>query len=215
MFTGLIEHVGLVVRAHKLSEGRQLRIDLGPLSQGLKPGDSLAVDGTCLTAASVQASQADFDVTSTTLGATTLGGFGAGRGVNLERPITLQDRLGGHLVAGHVDGLATLVSWSISGKGKIGHFHAPKSITDAMISKGSVALNGVSLTISELHSGAFTVALIPQTIARTNLAQLQPRQEVNVETDMIGKYVAKFMTANRGPGAPGLTLDTLKEQGFA
>ncbi|MCK4849787.1 MAG: riboflavin synthase [Phycisphaerae bacterium] len=212
MFTGLIEHVGVVVQARTVPKGRELRIDLGPLAEGLEAGESLAVDGVCLTAACVHGSQADFDVTATTLDTTTLGGFGPSRRVNLERPITLQDRLGGHLVAGHVDGLATLGRWSASGQGKIGFFHAPKSITDFMISKGSVALNGVSLTIAELQDSSFSIALIPQTLARTNLGELQPGQSVNVETDLIGKYIAKFIAAN--PAQP-LTLETLKEHGFA
>ena len=212
MFTGLIEHVGSVVRVHTLGEARQLRIDLGPLAEGLEVGDSLAVDGACLTAAGVQGRQADFDVTATTLDTTSLGGFGPGRRVNLERPITLQDRLAGHLVAGHVDGQATLLRCSASAQGKIAFFQAPKSITDFVIAKGSVAINGVSLTIAQLQESGFGIALIPETLARTNLAQLQPGQNVNVETDLIGKYIAKFTAANP---ARALTLETLKEHGFA
>lgn len=215
MFTGLIEHIGVITRVRTVPKGRVLRIDLGPLAQGIKLGDSLAVDGTCLTAVSIEASQADFDVTATTLATTTLGDFGTDRRVNLERPITLQGRLGGHLVAGHIDGLATLTRFSTSGQGKIGHFRAPKSITDFMISKGSVALNGVSLTVAQLQDQAFSVALIPETLARTNLGNLRPGQKVNVETDLIGKYIAKFVTANPDPGPPGVSIETLKEQGFA
>ncbi len=212
MFTGLIEHVGSVVQFGPIGQSRQLQIDLGPLSEDLRPGDSLAVDGVCLTATCVEGTQGDFDITATTLDTTTLGGFGPGRRVNLERPITLNDRLGGHLVAGHVDGLATLGRWSASGQGKIGFFHAPKSITDLMIRKGSLAVNGVSLTIAELQDGAFTIVLIPETLTRTNLAQLQPGQKVNVETDLIGKYIARFVGAS---SARTLSLETLKEHGFA
>ncbi len=212
MFTGLIEHLGMVVGVGALGRPRQLRIDLGPLAQRFVAGDSLAVDGVCLTAALVEATQAVFDVTATTLDTTTLGEFERGRRVNLERPITLNARLGGHLVAGHVDGLTTLQRWSASGQGKIGFFQAPKRITDFVIAKGSVALNGVSLTIAELQDGAFSVALIPETLARTNLGELQPGQNVNVETDLIGKYIAKFIAANP---AQSLTLETLKEHGFA
>ena len=212
MFTGLIEYVGSVVRVHTLGEARQLRIDLGPLAEGLETGDSLAVDGACLTTAGVQGGEADFDVTATTLDTTSLGGFGPGRRVNLERPITLQDRLGGHLVAGHVDGVATLGRWSASGQGKIGFFQTDKAITKLMISKGSVAVNGVSLTIAELQDGAFSVALIPQSLSRTNLGELRPGQKVNIETDLIGKYIARFV----GSDSPkALSIERLREQGFA
>ena len=212
MFTGLIEHVGVVVQVRTVPKGRELRIDLGPMAEGLEAGDSLAVDGACLTTAGVQGSQANFEVTATTLDTTILGGFGPGRRVNLERPITLHNRLGGHLVAGHVDGLATLGRWSAGDKGKIAYFQTEKSMTDYMISKGSVALNGVSLTIAELQDSSFSIAMIPETLARTNLGELRPGQKVNMETDLIGKYIAKFMAANR---AQRLTLETLKEHGFA
>ncbi len=215
MFTGLIEHIGVVAGVRRVGGALELRIDLGPLAEGLEPGDSVAVDGTCQTATKVQGSQVSFSTSVTTLAITTLGDFTVGRRVNLERPITLQDRLGGHLVAGHIDGVVTLERFSPSGQGKIGHFRALKSITDFMISKGSVALNGVSLTVAELRDGAFSVALIPESLARTNLGKLGPGQKVNIETDLIGKYIAKFMAVNRGPGGPGLSMETLKEQGFA
>jgi len=212
MFTGLIEHVGTVVRVGSRGQARQLRIELGPLAQGFAAGESLAVDGACLTAALVEGTQGEFEVTATTLETTTLGEFERGRRVNLERPITLSDRLGGHLVAGHVDGSATLQRYSVSGKSKIGYFQVQKSITDFMIAKGSVALNGVSLTIAELQDGAFSVALIRETLARTNLGELQPGQKVNVETDLVGKYIAKFVGSNR-PEA--LSIEKLSEYGFA
>ena len=212
MFTGLIEHVGVVVRVATLPAGRSLVIDLGPLAQGLAAGQSVAVDGVCLTAARIEGSQASFDVSPTTLETTTLATFETGRRANLERPITLQDLLGGHLVAGHVDGLATLQRWDDSGQGKIAHFKAPRSITDFMITKGSVALNGVSLTVAELGGEAFSVALIAETLARTNLGQLKPGHKVNIETDLIGKYIAKFVS---GRAAQGLSMETLRQHGFA
>ena len=211
MFTGLIEHVGTVVRVRTLGQARQLRIDLGPLAQGLEVGASIAVDGACLTVAQFEANQAHFDVSATTVDTTTLGEFAQGRRVNLERPITLQDRLDGHLVAGHVDGLATLDRWQNSGEGKIGYFRTQKGIADFMISKGSLALNGVSLTIAELQGEAFSVALIAETLARTNLGQLQPGQKVNIETDLIGKYIAKFVGVN---SSGTLSLEKLREHGF-
>ena len=212
MFTGLIEYVGSVLQVRPVPTGKQLRIDLGPLSEGTRVGDSLAVDGVCLTVTAVQGTHADFDVVATTLAATTLGGFTVHSRVNLERPISLGGRLGGHLVAGHVDGLATLRTWSRQGMSKIAHFQTNRELTDFMIPRGSVALNGVSLTVASLENGAFSVALIPVTLSGTNLDQLQAGQTVNVETDLIGKYVAKLVAADR---KERITMETLREQGFA
>ncbi len=154
MFTGLIEHIGVVAGVRRVGGALELRIDLGPLAEELKPGDSVAVDGTCQTAIKVEGPQVSFSSSATTLAITTLGDFTVSRRVNIERPITLQDRLGGHLVAGHIDGVVALERFSSSGQGQIGYFRASKSITDFMICKGSVALNGVSLTIAELQGGA-------------------------------------------------------------
>ena len=212
MFTGLIEHIGTVSQVRTLPVGKQLQVELGPLTQGLQIGDSVAVDGVCLTATSMKGTLGSFDVVSTTLAKTTLGDFSAGRAVNLERPITLQGRLGGHLVQGHVDDIATLKRWSGQAGERIAHFQTDTESTDLMIRQGSVALNGVSLTIADLANGAFSVALIPTTLAETNLGQLKVGQSVNIETDLIGKYVAKFLaTGKKGQ----VTMETLREQGFA
>ena len=212
MFTGLIEYVGSVLQVRPVPTGEQLRIDLGPLAEGTRVGDSFAVDGVCLTVAAARGTHADFDVVATTLAATTLGGFTANSRVNLERPITLSDRLAGHLVAGHVDGLATLRTLSCQGKSRIAYFQTNRELTDFMIPRGSVALNGVSLTLASLENGAFSVALIPVTLTGTNLGQLQTGQSVNIETDLIGKYVAKLIAADR---KGRITMETLREQGFA
>ena len=132
--------------------------------------------------------------------------------VNLERPVTLAGRLGGHLVAGHVDGSATVRTQSWQGESQIASFVTGRDLTDLMIARGSVALNGVSLTIASLETGAFSVALIPVTLARTNLGALRPGQKVNVETDLIGKYVAKVLATGKGEG---VTMETLLKSGFA
>ena len=212
MFTGLIEHVGTVVQVRSVSNAKQLRIDVGGLAEGLRPGQSLAVDGVCLTATAVDGCQMSFDVSGQTLATTTLAEFAPGRRVNLERPITLQARLGGHLVAGHVDGLAALERWLIQEQSKIAQFQVESKLTDFMIEKGSVSLNGVSLTIVELKEEAFSIAIVPETLSRTNLGQLEPGQKVNLETDLIGKYVAKFV---RSSPREGISMEMLQEKGFA
>lgn len=212
MFTGLIEHVGAVLGVRVAGGGKELSIDLGPLSDGIEIGGSVAVDGTCLTAREIRSPGAVFEVVGTTVSATTLGEFQVGRRVNLERPITLSDRLGGHLVQGHIDGTATLAKWTGQGASRMARFEAPKKLTDYMIPRGSVAVNGVSLTIADLADGSFAVALISETLAATNLGDLQPGQRVNIETDLIGKYVARFLS---GAKDGGVSLDTLREHGFA
>ncbi|NIA06984.1 MAG: riboflavin synthase [Actinobacteria bacterium] len=211
MFTGLIEYVGQVTEVRVLPTGKQLQVELGPLAEGLRTGDSVAVDGVCLTVTAIKGSVASFDVVATTLAKATLGGLSIGRGVNLERPITLQDRLGGHLVAGHVDGTASLQKWSRASGGRIAHFKTDAQLTDFMIPQGSVALGGVSLTVADLTNGTFSVALIPTTLARTNLGQLRVGQSVNVETDLIGKYVAKLLATKK---MGQVTMETLREHGF-
>lgn len=211
MFTGLIEYIGCVVQVRSIEAGKEFAIDLGPLSEDLHLGGSIAVDGTCLTATSLQGQRASFQVVPTTLAATTLGEFQAGRRVNLERPITLQGRLDGHLVQGHIDGTATLAQWIPQGCAQMARFEVCTELTDHMIARGSVAVNGVSLTIADLAEGAFSVALIPATLAATNLGELRPGQTVNIETDLIGKYVTRFLASG---SQTSLTLEALREHGF-
>jgi len=212
VFTGLIEYVGMVREVRVLPTGKQLQVELGTLADGLLIGDSVAVDGVCLTVVAIKGSMASFDVVATTLARTTLGELSSGRGVNLERPITLQGRLGGHLVAGHVDGTASRQKWSRASGGRSAHFKTDAQLTDLMIPQGSVSLAGVSLTVVDLANGTFSVALIPTTLARTNLGQLTVGQRVNVETDLIGKYVAKLLVTKK---EGQVTMETLREHGFA
>ena len=212
VFTGLIEYMGCVVGVRVLATARELCIDLGPLAEQLRLGQSVAIDGVCETVTAVDGFQARFDVSPQTLSGTTLSEFAPGRWVNLERPITLQSRLGGHLLAGHIDGMASLHRWSMDGESKVAHFQVDARLTNLMIEKGSVAINGVSLTIADLQDGSFSIAFIPATLESTNLGQLRPGQKVNIETDLIGKYVAKLLAADR---KKPITMNTLWEQGFA
>ena len=216
MFTGIIQHVGRVRNLAASAAGKRLVIDVGPLSDGLAVGDSLAVNGACLTAAGMDGQFAAFDVIFQTLTRTDLGALAGGDSVNLERPLRLGDRLDGHIVQGHVDGLAAVERIDRAAGQWVVHFTCDKALSDDMAPKGSIAIDGVSLTLVDVAAGRFSVALIPTTIERTTLAALQPRQRVNIETDILGKYVRRLLEQGAKPaaGAGGLTLEKLRETGF-
>jgi riboflavin synthase len=212
MFTGIIQHVGEVVGLAATPAGKRLAVDLGPLADGLREGESVAVGGACLTAAVVKGKGgvAEFDVVPETLAKTTLGRLRVGSQVNLERSLRLGDGLDGHIVQGHVDGSAGVRRIDKAGGQWVVHFDCEKSLTDEMAPKGSVAIDGVSLTLASVEDGGFSVALIPTTLAKTTLADLRPGDAVNVETDVLGKYVRR-MLGQRG----GLDMETLHKAGLA
>ena len=210
MFTGIIRHVGRIRSAETSPAGRRLRIDLGPFADGLGAGDSVAVNGACLTACDINGPVAAFDVVDETLNRSALGKLQAGSAVNLERALRLADGLDGHLVQGHVDGTARVNDVRRGGQWTV-RFAASHELTDQMVAKGSVAIDGVSLTLAEVSDGAFAVAVIPTTLAETTLAELRVGDEVNIETDLIGKYVRRAMRA-ASPG--GLTEQALRDAGY-
>jgi riboflavin synthase len=212
MFTGIIRQIGRLRSTANSAAGRSLTIELGSLAGELAHGDSLAVNGACLTAAELTGETGRFDVVRETLERTTLGRLGAGDRVNLEPALRLGDGLDGHLVQGHVDGLARVSDLRTGGQWRI-TFAADKELTDQMVTKGSVAIDGVSLTLAEVADGQFAVALIPTTLADTTLARLAVGDEVNIETDLIGKYVRRYLPGAGGGG--GLTMETLRQAGFA
>lgn len=219
MFTGIIRYVGTVLDVRPGEGGCRLRLDVGPLARNLKRGDSLAVNGVCLTAESVSPPAAEFDAVAETLSRSTLGRLRAGAKVNLEPALSAEGRFDGHIVQGHVDGLATVTRVSVRQPWTV-EFAAPRELTDQMVPKGSVALDGVSLTLAEVRDGAFGVALIPTTLAETTLKQLAIGDAVNVEIDVLGKYVRRCLrqmleerSVETSPG--GLTLEKLRRAGFA
>lgn len=212
MFTGVIQHVGRVLSAQAAASGRRLMVGLGPLAESLKPGDSVAVNGACLTVSSLDGQAAAFDVVAETLARTTLGRLRADAKVNLERSLRAGDGLEGHLVAGHIDGTAEVTSVRRGGEVTVA-FTAPGQLVAPMVPKGSVAVDGVSLTLTEVGENRFTVALVPTTLQKTTLGDLKPGDAVNVENDIIGKYVRKYLAGHLGAG--GLTLEKLKQAGFA
>ncbi len=214
MFTGIVRHVGLVKNVSRSFGGRSFTIDLGPLAQGLSQGDSVAVMGACLTASSISAPTAKFDVIAETLSKTTLGSLQKGSNVNLERSLQLSDALDGHLVQGHVDGVAE-VRTIRTGSEYVIELTADPGLTLQMVSQGSICINGVSLTLVDVSERSFSVALIPTTLGDTTLGELKSGSKVNIETDIIGKYVQKYLgTLSRGSNSSGVTLDSLRQAGF-
>lgn len=220
LFTGIVEAVGRVAGlAPQPAGGRRLWVD-GPWdARECRPGDSVAVDGVCLTVEQVEGRRLAFSLSPETLRRTTLGQLEPGRPVNLERALTPTRPLGGHIVLGHVDGVAEVTWVRPAGPGKEVGFAVSNDLLPFLALKGSVAIDGVSLTVAGLEDRGFWVALVPHTLQQTNLGRLQPGSPVNLEVDVLARYVARQLAAllpglrREGP-PPGLTLDLLQEHGF-
>jgi riboflavin synthase len=188
MFTGLIEDVGRVLDVQPTPGGQRLTI-ASRLSGDLAPGDSVATNGVCLTAVTVSSTAWTADVSPETLRVTSLGTLVPDRRVNLERPLAVGSRLGGHFVQGHVDGIGRVELIEDEGGFRRVRISYPPPLAAYFIEKGSVAVDGISLTIAALHDGWFDVQIVPHTWSHTNLAEAAPGTVVNLECDMIGKYV--------------------------
>lgn len=204
MFTGIVETTGVVRRVEEGAESRRIRFEAPSIADELAPGDSVSVDGACLTVTDLHDDGFSVDVIGTTLRRTIAGAYRVGHRVNLERAAQLGDRLDGHLVQGHVDGIGHLEKNMKDGDYWLLDFAVPEDIQRQTIEHGSITLNGVSLTVSELLPGSgVRIGVIPFTWEHTNLGELEPGDRVNVEGDLIGKYVARIL-AQRGPGdVPG------------
>ncbi len=189
MFTGLIEHVGAVTAIQPRQGGVRLAVALGPVAEGTRLGDSIAVSGSCLTVVSLTGDVAEFDVSDETRRKTSVGAWSVGRAVNLERALKLGDRLGGHLVSGHVDGLGRLVDRRPDGGSERFTIALPADHSVRVVEKGSVAVDGISLTTWNCLGGRFSVAVIPHTLAHTTLRDLRSGQPVNLEQDPLGRWV--------------------------
>ena len=192
MFTGLIEAVGEVAGVHPTASGG-LRIGVRTrLAAHLQVGDSLAVNGVCLTAVSTAGGEVTADIGPETTRVTTLGSLTAGTLVNLERSMAADGRFGGHFVQGHVDGVATVRDIVEDGFARIVTFSAPAELLRYIVEKGSIAVDGVSLTVSAVDDVSFAVSLIPGTLERTTLGTAEPGRPVNLEVDVLAKYVEKL-----------------------
>jgi riboflavin synthase len=199
MFTGLVETLGTVRRVEVKGAGRQLVVAAPALAAELTVGESVAVNGACLTVVERDAQSFRFDVGPETLLRTNLGELSAGDRVNLERSLRLSERLGGHLVQGHVDGLGTIAERRPEGEWETVWFRCPAELAAQMVSKGSVAVDGVSLTLVEVERERFSIALIPHTLAQTTLGFKKTGAAVNLETDLLAKYVWKCLQHLRPP----------------
>jgi riboflavin synthase len=200
MFTGLIEATGRIERVEPKPVGRQIRV-ASPLAADLDEGESIAVDGVCLTAVRSDSDGFEADVSPETERVTTLGGLEVGAVVNLERPVRADARLGGHFVLGHVDGLGRVVSVRSQGDHHWLEVEIPAALTGLVIAKGSIAIDGISLTVASLSGRRVGVQVVPFTFARTALADRQVGQAVNIEVDVLGKYVARLLGAALEPAA--------------
>ncbi len=193
MFTGIIEELGRVREIEKRGEDARIVIEAHTVTQNSKNGDSISVNGVCLTALVVESDSFAADVSKETLFRSTLGRLYTGSPVNLERAVTPETRLGGHIVQGHVDATGKLISSEKHGDSWTFRFAYPKEIARYLVFKGSVAVDGISLTIADLANDQFEIAVIPKTLELTNFSQLKPGDEVNLEADVIAKYVERML----------------------
>ncbi len=211
MFTGIIEDVGTVLAAARKGRGLELAVSTSLPVEEMAIGASIAVAGACLTVVRKGPGRFFADVSEETAEKTTLARLSPGARVNLERALSPAGRLDGHLVYGHVDGTGTLRRKMPSGEGQVFQVDADPSIMKLVVYKGSIAVDGVSLTVSRLHRDGFEAALIPHTLSRTTLGNLAPGDAVNLETDIIARYVLRFLEGKEG----GITIESLRKHGFA
>ncbi|HLG70429.1 MAG TPA: riboflavin synthase [Chloroflexota bacterium] len=195
MFTGIVEELGTVAAINVNSSGGRLTLNAPMVSQGLRVDESVATNGVCLTAVAVNEPRLEVDLAPETLSRTNLGALQPGDRVCLERSVTLQTRMGGHLVQGHIDGTATIVEVEPEGIQRTMRFEAGPEIMRYVVAKGFVALDGVSLTVVDCDASGFSIALIPHSADLTTLGFKRVGDRVNVEVDMIAKYVERFVEA--------------------
>ena len=193
MFTGLIEELGMVTSREPVAGGERITIAADLVTSDIANGDSIAVNGVCLTALDVSNGSFAADVSPETLDKTTLGNLSSGSRVNLERAVTPATRLGGHIVQGHVDGRGTYLSARSNGDFRTVTIGFPPEFARYLVYKGSVTVEGISLTVAALEKDQFDIAVIPKTWQMTNLSTLKPNDDVNLEADVIAKYVERML----------------------
>jgi riboflavin synthase len=214
MFTGIIEEVGKVVKIEQRGENRRITVDAVSIAPRLRTGDSIAVSGVCLTAVDIKSKSFAADLAPETWARTSLSRIHAGALVNLELPMKADGRFGGHIVQGHVDGVGKLIeleritdseNWWL-------HIELPSQIEKYVVFKGSISIEGISLTVAKLEGNRCTIAIIPHTVEMTNLGFLKPGDAVNLEADLIAKYVEKMVKGESAQSS--ITMEELVRQGF-
>jgi riboflavin synthase len=220
MFTGLIEEVGTVSAARHAPDQSRLEIHAPRIGAGCAVGDSVCINGVCLTVVTCGKGRVEFDAIAETLRRSSLGELRAGDRVNLERAMGAGSRFGGHIVQGHVDGLGRISRIEPEAGSHLIAIDTPPELMRYIVRKGSIAIDGISLTVAAVSAAGFTVAIIPHTWAETNLGVRRPGDSVNLEVDLLAKYVERLLEARWGPaaaaaGSAGLTEAALRESGFA
>ncbi len=214
MFTGIIEELGVVSNIKLLSDSAELSIQAEKVLEGTKLGDSIAVNGVCLTVIHSSVRGFTVDVMAETLAKTSLVQLKPSSKVNLERALQLSTRLGGHLVSGHVDGVGTIKRITSVGIASVYEISTLPALLPYILPKGSIAIDGISLTVVQVNSHFFSVSLIPHTFAQTTLGLKKVGDSINLETDIIGKYVASFLGSSQQPAKENLSLNFLAQHGF-
>jgi riboflavin synthase len=212
MFTGIIEEMGTVKALRREAGAARLALSAAGVLDGTAPGDSICVNGVCLTVVEMGRNEFSADVAVETLRVTNLGELKAGARVNLERALQLSARIGGHLVSGHVDAVGRLREKRDEGNGWRIFFDAPETVLRYVIKKGSIAIDGISLTVADVDRAGFSIAMIPHTAKLTTLGFKTAGDSVNLEADIIGKYVERLLP---GKEAGSVSLDLLRKNGFA
>lgn len=212
MFTGIVEEIGIVKSLEFKANGAKIVIGCQKVVEDVKIGDSIAIDGVCQTVIAFNSSEFSAEISDETLKVTTLGDLKSGNTVNLERALTLSSRLGGHIVSGHVDCMGKFINIEQLSDFYNLQFEIPEEQEKYVVYKGSITINGVSLTVASIVDNIVSVAIIPHTYNNTSLKDLKLGQDVNIETDILGKYVEKFLSAK--DNKKGISMNFLQENGF-
>jgi riboflavin synthase len=213
MFTGIVEEVGRIARIEQRGENRRITVEAKNALKELKPGDSVAVSGVCLTALDIKPGSFSADLAPETWERTSFSRIHEGALVNLELPMKADGRFGGHIVQGHVDGVGKLLALERIAESENWwlHIDLPAEVEKYTVYKGSISIEGISLTVAKLEGSRCTIAIIPHTVEMTNLHSLKPGYLINLEADLIAKYVEKMM---KGEAGSSLTIEDLVQQGF-
>jgi len=213
MFTGIVEEIGIVKQIRNNSLGLDIDIQANEIFSDLKLGDSVSVNGCCQTVTKISGNIVSIQAVSETVNLTNFKNLKINSNVNLERALTLNSRLGGHIVSGHIDGVGKIISIEHRGNSIIFQIYAPENIMKYLIYKGSITINGVSLTICELNQDNFKVSIIPHTFENTTFKELKINSEVNLEPDLLAKYIEKLLGKQENTNKE-ITLEFLQENGF-